>query len=69
MLSLLALIREELEDREDASDAAVSERAEAMREVFKTVPTTLEGMRSKIDLDGSINELFSSCWRFADTGC
>jgi hypothetical protein len=46
--------REELEDLEDAAYDAASERIEAMHTVFETVPTTLAGLRAKIDFAGCV---------------
>jgi hypothetical protein len=52
--------REEREDLEDAAYDAASERIEAMYAVFETVPTTLAGMRAKIDFAGGVDHVTES---------
>ena len=49
--------REELEDLEDAAYDAASERIESMGAVFGTVPTTLAGLRAKIDFAGTVDHV------------
>jgi hypothetical protein len=42
---------------EEAADTATDKRIEATYAVFDTVPTTLAGMRAKIDFAGSVDHI------------
>jgi hypothetical protein len=46
---------EEREDLEDESYDLASKRIEAMHAVFGMVPTTLAGIRAKVDFAGNVN--------------
>jgi hypothetical protein len=50
-----AQTREEVRDLEDESHELASERIKLMHIAFKTVPTTLSGLRAKIDFAGDVN--------------
>jgi hypothetical protein len=55
-----ALIQELRDELEDAAYDAASARIVAMYTVFETVPTTLEGMRAKIDFAMSVDHVTES---------